>query len=32
MSPQFVAAACIMRIEVERIADEHREGISGVTG
>ncbi len=30
MSPQFVAAASIIRIEVERITDEYRHGSSGV--
>ena len=31
MSPQFVAAASIIRIEVERITDEDRHVISGYT-
>ena len=31
MSPQFVAAACINRTEVERITDEYRHVLSGVT-
>ncbi len=30
MSPEFVAAASISRIEVERITDEYRHVISGV--
>ena len=30
MSPQFVAAASIIRTEVERITDEYRHVISGV--
>ncbi len=30
MSPQFYAAASIIRIEVERITDEYRHVISGV--
>ena len=32
MSPQFVAAASIIRTEVERITDEYLHVISGVTG
>ncbi len=31
MSPQFVAAASIIRTEVERITDEYRHVLSGVT-
>ena len=31
MSPQFVAAASIIRTEVERITDEYRHVKSGVT-
>ena len=31
MSPQFCAAASIIRTEVERITDEYRHEISGVT-
>ena len=31
MSPQFVAAASIIRTEVERITDEYRHEFSGVT-
>ena len=31
MSPQFVAAASIIRIEVERITDEYRHVLSGAT-
>ena len=31
MSPQFVAAASIIRTEVERITDEYRHVFSGVT-
>ena len=31
MSPQFSAAAAISRIEVERITDEYRHVLSGVT-
>ena len=31
MSPQFYAAASIIRTEVERITDEYRHVISGVT-
>ncbi len=30
MSPQFLAAVSIIRIEVERITDEYRHVISGV--
>ena len=32
MSPQFATAASIIRIEVERITDEYRHVLSGVTG
>ncbi len=32
MSPQFYAAASIIRIEVERITDEYHHVISGSTG
>ena len=31
MSPQFVAAASIIRTEVDRITDEYRHVLSGVT-
>ena len=31
MSPQFYAAACIIRIKVERITDQYRHVSSGVT-
>ena len=31
MSPQFFAAASIIRTEVERITDEYRHVLSGVT-
>ena len=29
MSPQFVAAACIIRTEVERITDEYQHELPG---